>query len=213
MKPLNILIACEESGAVRDAFIAQGHNAVSCDIQESSSGNDNPHIVGDALAAIRSQKWDVIIAFPPCTYLCSSGLHWNTRRPERAALTEAAFKFFMEIANADCQYIAIENPIGCVSSRWRKPDQIIQPYEFGHDASKRTCLWLKGLPVLERTQYIAPRIVNGKRRWGNQTDSGQNNLPPSTDRAKLRSKTYAGIADAMAQQWSDFLTTTNLLQE
>lgn len=213
MKPLNILIACEESGAVRDAFIAQGHNAVSCDILESSSDNNNPHIVGDALAAIRSRKWDVIIAFPPCTYLCSSGLHWNKRRPERAALTEDAFEFFMEIANADCKYIAIENPIGCVSTRWRKPDQIIQPYNFGHNASKSTCLWLKGLPLLKNTQYVEPRYVNGLPRWGNQLDSGQNNLGFSKDRAKLRSKTYAGIANAMAQQWSDFLSTTNLPQE
>ena len=201
MKPLNILIACEESGAVRDAFIAQGHNAVSCDILESSSGNDNPHIIGDALAAIRSRQWDVIIAFPPCTYLCSSGLHWNKRRPERAALTEAAFKFFMEIANADCQYIAIENPIGCVSTRWRKPNQIIQPWMFGHGETKATCLWLKGLPALTPT-----KIVDGReqRIW---------KMPPSKDRSKLRSKTYAGVASAMAQQWSEFLSTTNLPTE
>ncbi len=201
MRPLNILIACEESGAVRDAFIAQGHNAVSCDILESSSGNDNPHIIGDALAAIRSRQWDVIIAFPPCTYLCSSGLHWNKRRPERAALTEAAFKFFMEIANADCQYIAIENPIGCVSTRWRKPNQIIQPWMFGHGETKATCLWLKGLPALTPT-----KIVDGReqRIW---------KMPPSKDRSKLRSKTYAGVASAMAQQWSEFLSTTNLPTE
>jgi hypothetical protein len=143
----------------------------------------------------------MIIAFPPCTYLCSSGLHWNKRRPERALLTEQAFEFFMNIANADCEKIAIENPIGCVSTRWRKPDQIIQPHQFGHDASKRTCLWLKNLPLLTPTQHIPPRMIDGKPRWGNQTDSGQNKLGPSKDRAKLRSKTYLGIAKAMANQW------------
>lgn len=198
---MNILIACEESGIVRDQFINKGHNAISCDLQTSSSNNDNPHIVGDALEAIRMQKWDMIIAFPPCTYLCSSGLHWNKRRPERALLTEQAFEFFMTIANADCEKIAIENPIGCVSTRWRKPDQIIQPHQFGHDASKRTCLWLKNLPPLTPTQHIPPRMIDGKPRWGNQTDSGQNNLPPSKERSKLRSKTYYGIAQAMANQW------------
>ena len=97
--------------------------------------------------------------------------------------------------------IAIENPIGCISTRIRKADQTIQPYQFGHDASKATCLWLKGLPPLEPTQYVEPRIVNGRKRWGNQTDSGQNRLPPSADRWKIRSETYIGIAEAMANQW------------
>ena len=201
MEPMNILVVCEESGAVRDAFIRRGHQAVSCDLIPSSSGNDHPHIIGDALETIRSQKWDMIIAFPPCTYLCSSGLHWNKRRPERAILTDKAFEFFMEIANADCDRIAIENPIGCVSTRWRKPDQIIQPYNFGHNASKRTCLWLKNLPLLKNTGYVEPRYVNGLPRWDNQTDSGQNNLGIHKDRSKIRSKTYTGIALAMAQQW------------
>jgi hypothetical protein len=189
MKPMKILIACEESGAVRDAFIRRGHHAVSCDLIPSSSGNDHPHIVGDALETIRSQRWDMIIAFPPCTYLCSSGLHWNKRRPERALLTEKAFEFFMEIANADCDRIAIENPIGCVSTRWRKPDQIVQPWMFGHGETKATCLWLKGLPKLTPTDVVEGRE---QRIW---------KMPPSKDRSKLRSKTYTGIASAMAQQW------------
>jgi len=186
---MNILVACEESGVVRDAFIQRGHNAVSCDLIPSSSGNDNPHIVDDALETIRSQKWDMLIAFPPCTYLCSSGLHWNKRRPERAILTDKAFEFFMAIANADCDRIAIENPIGCVSTRWRKPDQIVQPWQFGHGETKATCLWLKGLPKLTPTDLVEGRE---QRIW---------KMPPSKDRSKLRSKTYTGIALAMAEQW------------
>jgi len=186
---MKILVACEESGVVRDAFIQRGHHAVSCDLIPSSSGNDNPHIIGDALETIRSRSWDMIIAFPPCTYLCSSGLHWNKRRPERAILTDKAFEFFMEIANADCDRIAIENPIGCVSTRWRKPDQIVQPWMFGHGETKATCLWLKGLPKLTPTDVVEGRE---QRIW---------RMPPSKDRSKLRSKTYTGIALAMAQQW------------
>jgi len=111
----------------------------------------------------------------------------------------------MLFANADCPRICIENPIGIMSSLWRKPDQIIQPWRFGHDASKSTCLWLKGLPLLTPTYIFPPRIVNGRKRWANQTDSGQNRLPPSKDRASKRSKTYAGIAEAMANQWSKVL--------
>ena len=186
---MNILVACEESGVVRDSFIQKGHHAVSCDLIPSSSGNDNPHIVDDALETIRSQKWDMLIAFPPCTYLCSSGLHWNKRRPERAILTDKAFEFFMAIANADCDRIAIENPIGCVSTRWRKPDQIVQPWQFGHGETKATCLWLKGLPKLTPTDLVEGRE---QRIW---------KMPPSKDRSKLRSKTYTGIALAMAEQW------------
>jgi hypothetical protein len=117
-------------------------------------------------------------------------------------LTDEALEFVRLLLDASIPRIALENPVSCISSRIRKPDQIIQPYNFGHDASKKTCLWLKGLPLLRDTgPYVEPRIVNGKPRWGNQTDSGQNKLPPSADRWKLRSKTYTGIADAMAQQW------------
>ena len=195
---LKVLIACEFSGSVRDEFLKLGHDAMSCDILPSRT--KGPHHQGDALQ-ILNREWDLLIAFPPCTYLCSSGLHWNKRRPERARKTEEAFKFFMTFANSNVKRIAIENPIGCVSTKWRRPDQIIQPYHFGHDASKATCLWLKGLPKLISTSYIAPRIVNGKKRWGNQTDTGQNRLPPSQDRAQLRSLTYKGIAEAMAAQW------------
>jgi hypothetical protein len=195
---MKILIACEQSGTVRDAFIAAGHDAMSCDILPSDK--PGPHYQGDVLDVL-GNGWDMMIAHPPCTYLATSGLHWNKRRPERAQQTEDALRFVREFLVSDIEHIALENPIGCISSRIRKPDQIIQPWMFGHDASKATCLWLKNLPLLCRTKYVGPRIVNNKERWANQTDSGQNRLPPSADRAKIRSVTYQGIADAMAAQW------------
>jgi hypothetical protein len=148
-----------------------------------------------------SPHWDLMVAHPPCTFLCSSGLHWNKRRPERSQQTETALDFVRLLMAAQIPRIAIENPVGCIGTRIRKADQIIQPYHFGHDASKQTALWLKGLPPLRPTAFIEPRMVNGKPRWANQTDSGQNRLPPSDDRWKLRAETYAGIAAAMAQQW------------
>jgi hypothetical protein len=195
---MRVLIACEFSGTVRDAFLRKGHDAMSCDLLPTEK--PGPHYQGDILDVIHS-GWDLMVAHPPCTYLSSSGLHWNTRRPERAEMTEDAIRFVMDLAAADILRICIENPIGCLSTRWRKPDQIIQPFEFGHDASKATCLWLKGLPKLMPTALIDPRIVNGRMRWGNQTDSGQNKLGPSADRWAKRSLTYDGIAEAMAQQW------------
>lgn len=195
---MKILIACEQSGTVRDAFIAAGHDAMSCDILPSDK--PGPHYQGDVLDVL-GDGWDMMISHPPCTYLATSGLHWNKRRPERAQQTEDALRFVREFLVADIKHIALENPIGCISSRIRKPDQIIQPWMFGHDASKATCLWLKNLPLLCETDLVEPRLVDGKRRWANQTDSGQNRLPPSADRAKIRSVTYQGIADAMAAQW------------
>jgi len=136
-----------------------------------------------------------MIAHPPCTYLASSGLHWNRRRPERALLTEQALEFVQLLLSAPIPRIALENPIGCISSRIERPAQIIQPWMFGEDASKATCLWLKGLPLLQPTNQLI------KPRYANQTPSGQNKLGPSPDRAKIRSRTYQGIADAMALQW------------
>lgn len=195
---MKILIACEYSGVVRDEFIKLGHDTISCDILPTEK--EGPHYQGD-VRDILNQHWDLIIAHPPCTYLSVSGLHWNKKDPARALKTEQALEFVRLFMNHKCPRICIENPVSCISSKIRKPDQIIQPYEFGHDASKKTCLWLKGLPKLKLTKYIDPRIVNGKPRWGNQTDSGQNNLPPSKDRAKIRSMTYQGIAEAMANQW------------
>lgn len=192
---MKILVACEYSGTVREAFRALGHDAWSCDLLPT----DRPgqHRQCDVLDII-GDGWDLMIAHPPCTYLASSGLHWNRRRPERAAQTEQALAFVMALANAPIECIAIENPIGALSSRWRKPDQIIQPWQFGEDASKATCLWLKGLPLLQPTDVLpgGPRA-----RRANQTPSGQNKLGPSPDRWKIRSTTYQGIADAMAMQW------------
>lgn len=192
---MKVLVACEFSGVVRDSFLARGHNAWSCDLLPSDS--PGPHYVGD-VADILDDGWDLMVAHPPCTYLCSSGLHWNKRRPERAAMTDAALSFVRLLLNAPIQRIALENPIGCISTAIRKPSQIIQPWQFGHPESKSTCLWLKGLPLLQPTN-ILPLPARG--RWENQTDSGQNKLPPSHDRWKLRSVTYRGIAEAMASQW------------
>lgn len=195
---MRILIGCEYSGVVRDAFRAAGHDAVSCDLLPSQT--PGPHFQCDIFEVIE-QRWDAAIFFPPCTFLCSSGLHWNTRRPGRAVETEKALKFVAALLNADVPAIALENPIGCISTRIRKYNQIIQPYQFGDDASKSTCLWLKNLPPLRPTQYVEPRIISGKKRWSNQTDSGQNRLGPSETRALDRAKTYPGIAAAMADQW------------
>ena len=195
---MRVLVACEFSGRVRDAFIANGHDAVSCDMLPSEA--PGPHHEGDVIPLL-SQGWDMMIAFPPCTYLSASGMHWTRRGLRDPGLTECALRFVCALLDAPIPRIALENPVGVISSRVRKPTQIISPWQFGHDASKRTCLWLKGLPPLTPTQLIEPRIVNGRKRWGNQTDSGQNRLTPSTDRWKLRSATYTGIAQAMADQW------------
>jgi hypothetical protein len=145
----------------------------------------------------------MMIAFPPCTYLCSSGMHWTTRGLRDPKLTEEALAFVHLLLNSGIHRIAIENPVGAINTRICKPSQIIQPWQFGDDASKSTCLWLKNLPLLRPTKLIEGRIVNGKRRWANQTDSGQNRLGPSEDRWKKRSETYQGIAEAMAAQWGN----------
>jgi hypothetical protein len=195
---MKVLVACEYSGRVRDAFIRMGHDAMSCDLLPTDS--PGPHYQGDVFDIIQ-QGWDLMIAHPPCTYLSVSGLHWNKRDSARAEKTEQALEFVMRLLSADIPRIALENPISCISSRIRKPDQIIQPWQFGHDASKSTCLWLKGLPPLKPTGLVPGRVVGGKARWANQTDSGQNRLGPSEDRWKIRSTTYQGIADAMANQW------------
>jgi len=197
---MRVLVACEFSGEVRRAFRARGHDAWSCDLLPADDGSIN-HYQRDVLQVMGAAHWDLMIAFPPCTYLCVSGLHWNKRRPERAAQTEAAAEFFLRLWDAPVGRLAIENPVGIMSRRLRPPDQIIQPHQFGHDASKKTCLWLRALPRLVPTEYVAPRFVNGRPRWANQTDSGQNRLPPSEDRWALRSLTYPGIARAMAEQW------------
>lgn len=197
---MRVLIACEYSGAVRDAFRARGHDAMSCDLLPTDV--PGPHYEGDVFDVI-GDGWDLMIAHPPCTYLSSSGLHWNGRVEGRTAKTEDALAFVRALLHAPIPRIAVENPIGCIGTRIRKADQTIQPHQFGDDASKATCLWLKDLPLLTPTASVPGRMVNGKPRWANQTDGGQNRLAPSADRWKLRSATFPGIAAAMADQWGD----------
>lgn len=208
---MRVLVACEESQEVCKAFRALGHEAYSCDIEPCSGGHPEWHIQDDAKRIIDGYKhgygcpffvtndgkthdmperWDMILAFPPCTHLAVSGARWFEQK-RKDGRQQAAIDFFMRFVNADCDYIAIENPVGIMSTYYRKPDQIIQPWMFGHGETKATCLWLKGLPPLEPTD-----IVDGReqRVW---------KMPPSADRAKLRSKTFPGIAKAMAEQWGD----------
>lgn len=201
MRVLKVLIACKRSGIVRDAFASLGFvDAWSCDL-ETTERNGN-HIQSDVFSVINATSFDLMIAFPPCTHLCVSGARYFAAK-RADGRQQAAVDFFLRLANANIPRICIENPIGIMSSEYRKPDQIIQPYQFGHDASKATCLWLKGLPKLQPTQYVEPRIVDGKKRWANQCDSGQNKLGPSPERAMNRARTYKGVAEAMAAQWSN----------
>lgn len=194
---MRVLVACEYSGTVRDAFIAAGHEAMSCDLLGTDA--PGPHYQGD-VRDVMHYPWDLMIAHPPCTHLSVSGSrHFERKRMH--GMQQSAASFFLMLAKADIPRIAIENPVCVMSSLWRKPDQTIQPYHFGHDASKATCLWLKNLPPLRPTSFVEPRMVDGKPRWANQTDSGQNKLTPSDDRWKIRSETYTGIAQAMANQW------------
>lgn len=195
---MDIIVGCEESQAVTIELRALGHNAFSCDLIDCSGGHPEWHLKMDVFSALRLRRWGGGIFFPTCTFLCSSGLHWNTRVPGRKAKTDAAVGFATRLFNCDLEKVALENPVGCLSTRFMRPTQIIQPWQFGHPESKATCLWLKGLPELKPTR-ILPLPPSG--RWANQTPSGQNRLGPSADRAKIRSKTYPGIARAMAQQW------------
>jgi hypothetical protein len=196
---VKVAIMGESSGIIRDAFARLGHDAISCDLLPTQS--PGPHYQGDMFDII-DYPWDLAISHPECTHLAVSGSRhfeakWNDGRQA------AAVAFFMRVVRRS-EHIpktAIEQPVSIMSTLYRKPDQIIQPNEYGEDASKATCLWLKGLPLLIPTKHVPPRIVDGKPRWGNQTDSGQNKLTPSEDRWKLRSATYPGIADAMADQW------------
>lgn len=196
---MRVLVACEFSGVVRDAFIAVGHEAYSCDL--SPSETPGPHFQCDVLQVL-DHGWDLMIAHPPCTYLARSGARWWA---DRVLEQSEALDFVRSLWYAEIPRIAIENPVGVLNDYIGRPAQTIQPYNFGHDASKGTCLWLKNLPKLWPTEIVPPRLVhnNGKlvRRWANQTDSGQNAAVPHPDRAKDRSRTYAGIAAAMAAQW------------
>lgn len=189
---MKILIACEYSGTVRDAFIAEGHDAISCDLLPTD--RPGPHYQGNVLD-ILDDGFDLMIAHPPCTHLAVSGARWfKDKQTEQAE----ALNFVRLLLAAPISKIALENPISIISSRIRKPDQIIQPWQFGHPESKSTCLWLKNLPKLVPTD-ILEKPISG--RWDNQTPSGQNKLGPSEDRWKIRSATYQGIANAMAAQW------------
>lgn len=235
---MKILVGCEESQAVCKAIRERGHEAWSCDLQDCSGGHPEWHLKMDVFEAIEMDCWDMGIFFPDCTFLTCSA-EWAYKDPPyhqkvkpgtltgkaRCEARDGAISFVKKLYNCGINKISIENPVGVLSSRWMKPSQIIQPYEFGDNASKRTCLWLKNLPLLVPTNYIEGRLVCcgneisedlGKygcpnccgekvavRRWANQTNSGQNKLGPSEeDRAKLRSKTYQGIAQAMANQWT-----------
>ena len=192
---MKVLIACEYSGTVRDAFIRAGHEAMSCDLLPTDVAG--PHYQGD-VTDVLNDGWDLMIAHPPCTYLSVSGMHWTTRGLRDPHLTQNALDFVRQLMNAPIEKIAIENPVSVISTRIRKPEQIVQPWWFGHDASKKTCLWLKNLPLLIPTEMLPG---DAKTRRANQTASGQNKLPPSKDRWKIRSATYQGIAEAMAAQW------------
>ena len=221
---MKILVACEESQRVCIAFRERGHEAYSCDIQICSGGHPEWHIHGDALDALKGGqvvtmdgvthdvgKWDLLIAHPPCTYLTVSGNRWfNVQKYGEKAIKrlqdrQKAYEFFMIFVNANCDRIAVENPIGYINSHYRKPDQTIQPYQFGHHARKATCLWLKGLPKLVPTEIVDPgEIRDGGYSIGAHADGTNNgkwlrfNDP---ELAKLRSKTFPGIAKAMAEQW------------
>ena len=195
LKPLRfmrILVACEYSGIVRDAFIRQGHDAWSCDILPTEV--PGPHYICP-VENILDKDWDLMIAHPPCTHLAVSGARYFAQKQVQQA---AALDFVRLLLNAPIPKIALENPVSIISSKIRKPDQIIQPYQFGHPEAKTTCLWLKELPKLIYTNVLQ-KPSSG--RWDNQTPSGQNKLGPSPDRWKERSRTYTGIADAMSVQW------------
>ena len=180
---MRVLVACEFSGTVRDAFSARGHDAWSCDLLPTEKPGQ--HIQGDVLNVL-GDEWDLMVAHPPCTHLAVSGARWFK---DKAAEQAEAIAFFMAFANAKIPRIAIENPVSIMSTRWRKPDQIIQPWQFGHGEVKATCLWLKNLPPLVPTEIVDGRTARVHRE------------PPGPDRWKNRSRTYAGIAAAMAEQW------------
>ena len=203
---MRILVACEESQAVTIELRRLGHEAYSCDIEPCSGGHPEWHLQQDVIPLL-DEPWDMIIAFPPCTYLTCAGNKWfkpeyASRFPSRQQYRYKAIQFFEEFANAGCARVAIENPVGIMSTHYRKPDQIIQPYWFGHPEKKTTCLWLKGLPKLTPTEVVEPCLIHCasgaiEPRW--HMDSM--NLP-ARERAAIRSKTFPGIARAMAEQWA-----------
>lgn len=194
---MRVLVACEFSGIVRDAFAALGHDAWSCDLLPSERPGN--HIQGNVFDIILDE-WDLMIGHPPCTYLTVAANGWHARRPERAPLREKAIRFFTTLLEEPIGKICLENPVGVLSSRFRKPDQIIQPWQFGHETRKATCLWLKNLPLLKPTNIVEPEIVKGTSPKGKKY-YGLNWLPQTEDRWKIRSRTFEGIGRAMAEQW------------
>lgn len=218
---MNILIACEESQTICNKLIAKHFNAYSCDIIPCSGNHPERHILGDAIKTIYDkkgttetgkkievEKWDIIIAHPPCTYLTVTGNRWfniekyGDKAIKRIEERKKAIEFFMLIARADCEKIAIENPVGIMSTQWRKPDQIIQPYFFGEPYEKKTCLWLKNLPLLKATNMVEPlprtKFASGKTM---ATWYAELFKLPAEERSRIRSKTFDGIAEAIVTQW------------
>lgn len=190
MRPKKILVACEFSGTVRDSFLDYGHQAVSCDLLPSSSGRGS-HIQGD-VSELLCEEWDLVVAHPPCTYLCNSGVRWLYTQPERMALMVQAAKFFLRCLNANAKAVCVENPIPhgkAIEIIGKRYSQIVQPWQFGHGETKATCLWLRGLPPLRATNVVSGRVGRIHK------------LPPSPNRHLIRSITYSGIARAMAEQW------------
>lgn len=203
---MKVLIACESSGAMRRAFQERGHIAYSCDILAADDNETVFHLQADIRNVLEAfaDLFDLMIAHPPCQYLALSGIHWNHRIPGRKEKSAEALEFVRLLLDAPIPRIALENPVGIISTNIRKPDQYIQPWQFGHPESKKTGLWLKNLPALMPGEVMVPPALqaNGKSpRWENQTATGQNKLGPSADRWKLRSATYPGVAAAMADQW------------
>ena len=182
-----VLVACEFSGRVRDAFIEKGHKAVSCDLLETEA--PGPHLRGDVCDYL-GDGWDMMIAFPPCTHLCNSGAKWFAEKRKDGRQQEA-LEFVRLLMDSPINSIAIENPVGIISTKIRKPDQVIHPWQYGHGETKATCLWLKNLPRL-----VPENVVNGRKQRIHK-------MPPSLDRSKKRSLTYQGIANAMANQWNN----------
>lgn len=231
MRNLKLLVCCEESQRVCSAFRQRGWEAYSCDIMPESGGHPEWHIQQDVLPLINGDcefvtadgekhkiigKWDMIIAHPPCTYLTVTGNRWfnveqyGDKAIQREKDRKNAIKFFMRFVNADCGNIAIENPIGVMSTTYRKPNQIIHPYMFGDPERKGTCLWLKGLPELKPTNIVEPQVIVYKNGKGTDSPWHMNTLGlPKAERAKLRSKTFPGIAQAMAEQWGGYIERLN----
>ena len=196
---MKVLIACEYSGIVRDAFAAKGHDAWSCDILPTESPGN--HFQGDILEHL-DKGWDLMIAHPPCTHLAVSGARWFTEGKKPWSLQEDALDFVRKLLAAPIDKIALENPVSVISTKIRKPNQIIQPFEYGHDVSKKTCLWLKNLPNLKPTKIVKPDIIE-KNGYKMSRHHWETFKLPSKIRGKVRSKFYTGIANAMADQWGN----------